>query len=104
MPERRYTERIVRATISNPLCIPLLIAAGIVASAGALAQSAGGDFELDESTIDAGGGTAAGPELELTGTIAQPEASPQESRGGDFHLAGGFWSSSDDTIFANGFE
>ena len=76
----------------------------MAATAAVLAQSSGGDFELTQTTIDAGGGNASGASFELVGTIAQPEANPQQSAGGDFTLAGGFWASANETIFSNGFE
>ena len=82
----------------------LLIAAFIAAAASVLAQSKGGDFELARTTLDAGGGTAVGPDFELVGTIAQPEANAQLSSGGPFLLAGGFWANTTDTLFSNGFE
>ena len=48
------------------------------------------DFELDWFTTDAGGDMwTTGGELELSGTIGQPEAGAMS--GGDFELAGGFW-------------
>jgi hypothetical protein len=43
-------------------------------------------------------------EFELTGTIAQPEANAQQSSGGEFILAGGFWARAEDQVFQNGFE
>ena len=82
----------------------LLIAALIAATASVLAQSSGGDFELTRTTIDAGGGTASGPDFELVGTIAQPEANAQQSSGGEFLLAGGFWANTTDALFSDGFE
>ena len=83
----------------------LLLTAGCIAAATAvLAQSSGGDFELTRTTIDAGGGTATGPDFEVVGTIAQPEANARLSAGGEFLLAGGFWASPTDSIFSNGFE
>ncbi len=82
----------------------LLIAGCIAATAAVLAQSSGGDFELTQTTIDAGGGTASGVDFELVGTIAQPEADAQQSSGGEFVLAGGFWASANDMIFSDGFE
>jgi hypothetical protein len=57
---------------------------------GARAQS-GGPFDLSWSTIDGGGGTSAGGQFTLTGTIGQPDASVTLT-GGQFNLTGGFWS------------
>lgn len=70
----------------------------------ALAQSSGGDFVLTRTTTDSGGGYASGATFELTGTIAQPDANAQQSSGGDFVLAGGFWANASEMIFSNGFE
>lgn len=70
----------------------------------ALAQSSGGDFVLTRTTTDSGGGTAAGAAFELSGTIAQPDANTQQSSGGEFVLAGGFWANANEIVFANGFE
>ena len=72
----------------------------------ALAQSSGGDFEITKSTIDSGGGTFAGGDFSLNGTIGQPDANSQISTGGKFALAGGFWANATvvDTIFKDGFE
>ena len=82
----------------------LLIAGSFAATAAVLAQSSGGEFELTQTTIDAGGGTASGVDFELDGTIAQPEANAQQSSGGEFLVAGGFWASANDTIFSDSFE
>lgn len=54
----------------------------------ALGQS-GGDYILDWSTIDGGGGTSSGGQYRLTGTIGQPDAA--YSAGGNYELLGGFW-------------
>jgi len=50
----------------------------------------GGEFDLSWHTIDGGGGTSAGGDFELSGTIGQPDAGGVMV-GGDFALAGGFW-------------
>ena len=88
----------------GPRASLLLIAACIAVATSVLAQSSGGDFELTRTTIDAGGGTASGTDFELVGTIAQPEANAQQSSGGEFLLAGGFWANTTDAVFSNGFE
>jgi hypothetical protein len=66
----------------------LLLSVGAMASS-ALAQS-GGDYVLDWSTIDGGGGQSSGGPYVLTGTIAQPDAA--YSAGGRYEVLGGFWS------------
>ena len=88
----------------GPRACLLLFGACVVAATAVLAQSTGGDFELTQTTIDAGGGKSIGTDLELTGSIAQPEANAQQSSGGEFLLAGGFWANTNDDLFSNGFE
>ncbi|MFA5240302.1 MAG: hypothetical protein WC476_11445 [Phycisphaerae bacterium] len=69
--------------------ILLLLMTGIVAAApvSILAMS-GGDYEINWSTIDGGGGTSAGGQYIVTGTIGQPEAGYSE--GGSYEILGGF--------------
>ncbi len=63
----------------------------IVLSAGGAAAlaSVGGGFDLSWRTIDAGGGTSTDGDLQLSGTIGQPDAGVMS--GGTFTLTGGFW-------------
>jgi hypothetical protein len=49
-----------------------------------------GQYSLDWSTIDGGGGTSTGGVYSVTGTIGQPDAGAMS--GGNFTLTGGFWS------------
>ena len=49
-----------------------------------------GQYSIDWSTIDGGGGTRTGGVYSVTGTIGQPDAG--QMRGGPFTLTGGFWS------------
>jgi hypothetical protein len=49
-----------------------------------------GQYSLDWSTIDGGGGTSTGGVYSVTGTIGQPDAGAMS--GGNFTLQGGFWS------------
>lgn len=67
---------------------------------------AGDDFVISNSTIDNGGGLSTGGGFTLTGTIGQPDANAQLSSGGNFQLAGGFWTRlfKTDVIFKDGFE
>ncbi len=51
--------------------------------------SALGQFSLDWSTIDGGGGTSTGGVYSVTGTIGQPDAGTMS--GGNFTVDGGFW-------------
>lgn len=56
------------------------------------ASLAATDFDLTWHTVDGGGGTSVGGAFEISGTIGQPDAGTMS--GGDFTLAGGFWSGS----------
>jgi hypothetical protein len=48
-----------------------------------------GQYSVDWSTIDGGGGTSTGGVYSVTGTIGQPDAGKMS--GGNFTLDGGFW-------------
>ena len=48
-----------------------------------------GYYRIVWSTIDGGGGTSAGGQYELTGTIGQPDAGSMS--GGQYEVLGGFW-------------
>jgi hypothetical protein len=48
-----------------------------------------GQYDISWHTIDGGGGTSAGGQYVLTGTIGQPDAA--WSSGGNYELLGGFW-------------
>jgi hypothetical protein len=50
------------------------------------------NYSIDWFTIDGGGGTSTGGVYSVSGTIGQPDASPQPLTGGNFALVGGFWS------------
>ena len=50
------------------------------------------NYSIDWFTIDGGGGTSTGGVYSVSGTIGQPDASPQPMTGGNFSLTGGFWS------------
>ena len=49
-----------------------------------------GQYSLDWSTIDGGGGTSTGGVFTVSGTIGQPDAGGPMT-GGNFSLTGGFW-------------
>lgn len=49
-----------------------------------------GQYSLDWSTIDGGGGTSTGGVYSVTGTVGQPDAGAVMT-GGNFSLQGGFW-------------
>ena len=63
------------------LCIVLVIFV--------MPSRANGPYEISWYTIDGGGGTSAGGQYILTGTIGQPDA--DWSRADDYELLGGFW-------------
>jgi hypothetical protein len=50
-----------------------------------------GQYSIDWSTIDGGGGTSTGGVYSVTGTLGQPDAGATMS-GGNLSLDGGFWS------------
>ena len=62
------------------------VAAALLLSAGALAQS----YNIDWYKIAGGGGTSTGGVYTVTGTIGQPDASGAMT-GGNYSLTGGFW-------------
>jgi hypothetical protein len=84
----------------------ILSALLLVATFMTYAQSGGG-FNINKSTLDAGGGQSAGGDFSVTGTIGQVDASAVIS-GENFQLTGGFWSeksvNGNDLIFKNSFE
>lgn len=53
------------------------------------APAIAGDHELSWHTIDGGGGISASGNIELAGTIGQPDAATLA--GGSYVLTGGFW-------------
>ena len=48
-------------------------------------------YAINWHTIDGGGGTSTGGVYSVSGTIGQPDASPQTMTGGNYSLTGGFW-------------
>ena len=85
--ENRIDGQIVPATgrrhKMNTSRLTLILAALVFASV------ASGDYKIAWSTIDGGGGTSAGGQYIVTGTIGQPDAA--SSAGGQYELLGGFW-------------
>ena len=49
-------------------------------------------YSIDWFTIDDGGGTSTGGVYSVSGTIGQPDANQPPMSGGNYSLAGGFWS------------
>jgi len=79
------------SSIHHPaLHIPhLLVCVCLLLSAGCF--RAWGQYAIDWSTIDGGGGASTGGVYAVTGTIGQPDASTTNLTGGPYSLAGGFW-------------
>ena len=59
-------------------------------SVSAFCFHAWGQYSIDWSTIDGGGGTSTGGVYSVSGTIGQPDASGAMA-GGNYSLTGGFW-------------
>ncbi len=93
---------------SSWACLTLLVFAAFglsFPSPSGFAQSQGGDFLLEKSTIDTGGQTSAGGDFQVTGTIGQPEAGIEPASGAEFQVHGGFWPRvDDDFLFIDGYE
>jgi len=71
----------------NTSRLTLLLA--ILAVIGVTFSQSAGDYILDWSTIDGGGGQSSGGQYVLTGTIGQPDAAYSSAAG--YELLGGFW-------------
>lgn len=71
--------------------ILLLMLSSLLATlfVGTALAASGGDYVLDWSTIDGGGGTSSGGDYQVSGTIGQPDAGGMS--GGRYALSGGFW-------------
>jgi hypothetical protein len=72
--------------LKNKVLTALLGVLGLLSTAQA---QSGGDYALEWSTIDGGGGTSSGGTYVLSGTAGQPDAG--EMTGGRYELSGGFW-------------
>ncbi len=91
----------------------LILAALVISTATAresrvtAAARVGGNYQLVNETIDAGGGHSEGGVYALDATIGQPDAA-QRLDGGSYSVTGGFWRGAEgavvDTVFAHGFE
>jgi hypothetical protein len=76
----------------NSIASSFALSALLLAALAPVARAqSGGPFDLSWSTIDGGGGTSAGGQFSLTGTIGQPDAGVPLT-GGQFSLTGGFGS------------
>jgi len=67
------------------IVLPLL---ALLISTAALAQN----YSVAWHKISGGGGTSSNGQFKVTGTIGQPDASVQRMSGGNYSVAGGFWS------------
>lgn len=67
-----------------------LIAASCFVAAALSSQAQ--SLSIDWFTIDGGGGTSSGGAFAVSGTVGQADANTQTLTGGNFSLAGGFWS------------
>jgi hypothetical protein len=85
--------RIVSTTLLTLLGVLLIISLTYARPDGRPAAvapaSAGGNYTLDWSTIDGGGGTSNSGSLAISGTVGQPD--PASASGGAYTLSGGFW-------------
>ncbi len=77
----------MKATFSL-VCISAALA--FLPATGFDADAVGPQLEIARYTIDGGGGSCAGGEFELSGTIGQPDPGPI-MRSAGFELTGGFW-------------
>lgn len=66
------------------------VMAAVLATMGA-STAIGGAIDLSWHTVDCGGGRSAGGNLELHGTVGQPDASGVMRGVGGIELTGGFW-------------
>ncbi|HKJ16261.1 MAG TPA: hypothetical protein VJ984_02790 [Xanthomonadales bacterium] len=83
----------------------ILVLVFLLANVTASAETGGvPDFSIDWYTIDGGGGQSSGGAFTLTGTIGQPDANFSGAQGGVYGFVGGFWGSSIDFLFVDGFE
>ena len=67
----------------------MLAMIGICVLGSVAVAGSGGQYVLEWSTINGGGGQISGGQYSLTGTIGQPDAG--ETAGGDYEVLGGFW-------------
>lgn len=81
-------QQLIFASLDKSIFALLLAAAMGLGSVSLHAQN----FSIEWHSIDGGGGTSAGGNFSLSGTIGQPDANAQPMTGGAFSLTGGFWS------------
>lgn len=81
-----YWHKISWKTLSVLALLAILIAILLLSVAYAAPDSS---YILDWWTVDAGGGSSAAGNYQLSGGIAQPDAGSLS--GGNYQLQGGFW-------------
>ena len=99
--EDRKSKITYRASLAGGLAIQLL--------AMPASSQVGENYEISNSTVDGGGGTAGGGEYAVTGSIGQWDTGTQSLNGGEYRVTGGFWAATGegnkpDIIFISGFE
>ena len=68
---------------------PAVVLLAVLLIASSASAQSGGNYILEWSTIDGGGGQTSGGDYLLTGTIGQPDGA--YSAGGPYEVLGGFW-------------
>ena len=86
---RRITSTILPTLLGVLLVVSLTYAHPGDEPTAIVPASSGGNYTLDWSTIDGGGGTSSNGSLSLSGTLGQPDSGIVS--GGAYTLAGGFW-------------
>jgi hypothetical protein len=79
------------ALVANPAAGQTETALTYLVPLSRAGEAVNGGFDISWHTIDGGGGTSAGGDFVLSGSIGQPDAGAVMI-GGEFELAGGFWS------------
>ncbi len=97
------------------LLLASLLTAGLIIAPGATARTAqsiqGGNYSIDQYSIDGGSSDASGGAYRISASVGQPDADPLgPASGGSYSLTGGIWPTTaappalPDPVFANGFE
>ncbi len=91
------------------LALGMCLASSVFPAWASTKAPEGNALTLDWATTDAGGGTSAGGNFSVSGTIGQVDADPlQPSSGANFEVVGGFWvvsaAPAADPMFRDGFE
>jgi len=86
--------------------VAVAVCLGVMVCGTAIAQSSGGQYQIDSAVIAGGGGPIAGGDFQITSTLGQPATATLA--GANFILFNGFWSpvggGAGDLIFADGFD